>query len=382
MHQRNFIHIAASAALAAGLLAGSEVMAGSIEKTTFGSLPDGTAVELYTLENDGGMSVAILTYGGIVQAVNVPDRTGAVANVALGFGKLADYVEKNPYFGTITGRYANRIAGGRFTLDGTTYELAKNNGPNALHGGLAGFDKKLWQAREINGADRVGVELTYTSPDGEEGYPGTLDTKVTYTLTDDNQLRIAYEATTDKKTVVNLTNHTYFNLAGEGRGSILDHELMLNASAYTPVDGTLIPTGEIAKVQGTPMDFKAPTRIGERIRDGEEQLVYGRGYDHNWVLDKTQPGALTLAARVREPTTGRVMEVHTTEPGIQFYAGNFLDGTLVGTGGRMYRQGDGFCLETQHYPDSPNHPEFPSTVLEPGQVYETTTVYAFSTDKN
>lgn len=302
-------------------------------------------------------------------------------NIALGFARLDDYLTKNPYFGTITGRYANRIAKGAFTLDGQTYKLAANNGPNALHGGLAGFDKKVWKAKEIQGADGVGLELTYTSPDGEEGYPGTLNAKVTYTVTGNNELRIDYEATTDKPTIVNLTNHTYFNLAGEGAGSILDHELMLNASAFTPVDATLIPTGEIVKVAGGPMDFTIPAAIGARIRDNDPQLVFGRGYDHNWVLDKPSAGALSLAARVREPTTGRVMEVSTTEPGIQFYAGNFLDASLVGPSGRMYRQADGFCLETQHFPDSPNHPEFPSTVLKPGDTYKTTTIYRFTTDR-
>jgi aldose 1-epimerase len=370
----------APAALVAGLLAGFQVMAGSIEKTPFGTLPDGTAVELYTLSNGQNMSVGILTYGGVVQAINVPDRDGNLANVALGFAKLDDYLTKSPYFGNITGRYANRIAKGQFTLEGTAYELATNNGPNALHGGVSGFDKMLWSATEVNGPDGVGVALTYTSPDGEEGYPGTLATKVTYTVTDANELKIEYEATTDKTTIVNLTNHTYFNLAGEGSGTILDHELTLNASAFTPVDETLIPTGEIAKVQGGPMDFTTPTRIGERIREGDKQLVFGRGYDHNWVLDKPEPGSLSLAARLAEPTTGRIMEVKTTEPGIQFYAGNFLDGSLVGTGGKMYRQSDGLCLETQHYPDSPNHADFPSTVLNPGEVYKTTTVYAFSAE--
>lgn len=375
-----FAPFLAPAALVAGLLAGSPVMAGSIEKSTFGTMPDGTAVELYKLSNGQNMSVGILTYGGVVQAINVPDRDGNLANVALGFANLDDYLSKSPYFGNITGRYANRIAKGQFTLEGTAYELARNNGPNALHGGVSGFDKKLWAAEEIEGREGVGLALTYTSPDGEEGYPGTLAAKVTYTVTEANELKIEYEATTDKTTIVNLTNHTYFNLAGEGSGSILDHELMLNASTFTPVDETLIPTGEIAKVQGGPMDFTAPTRIGERIRDGDKQLVFGRGYDHNWVLDKPAPGAMSLAARLTEPTTGRVMEVSTTEPGIQFYAGNFLDGSLVGTGGKMYRQSDGLCLETQHYPDSPNQASFPSTVLKPGEVYKTTTVYAFSTE--
>jgi aldose 1-epimerase len=357
-------------------------MAGSIEKTTFGTMPDGSAVALYTLSNGQDMSVGILTYGGVVQAITVPDRDGNLANVALGFASLDGYLSRSPFFGTITGRYANRIAKGQFTLDGTAYELVTNNGPNALHGGVSGFNRKLWAAAEIEAREGVGVALTYTSPDGEEGYPGTLAAKVTYTVTEANELKIEYEATTDKTTIVNLTNHTYFNLAGEGSGSILDHELMLNASAFTPVDETLIPTGEIAKVQGGPMDFTTPTRIGERIRDGDRQLVIGRGYDHNWVLDKPEPGASSLAARLAEPTTGRVMEVRTTEPAIQFYTGNFLDGSLVGSGGRIYRQSDGLCLETQHFPDSPNHAEFPSTVLRPGEIFRSTTVYAFSTDRD
>jgi aldose 1-epimerase len=327
------------------------------------------------------MRVRILTYGGIIQAIEVPDREGNIANVVLGFHTLDDYRTKNPYFGTITGRYANRIAAGRFTLGDKTYQLAINNDPNALHGGIEGFDKKVWAAREATESDGVGLELTYSSPDGEEGYPGNLAAKVTYRVTNDNELAIEYEATTDAPTVVNLTSHSYFNLAGEGSGSILDHELMLNASAFTPVDATLIPTGEIAKVAGGPMDFTQPTAIGARIRDGDEQLVFGRGYDHNWVLDKPTSGEMTLAARVHEPKSGRVMEIHTTEPGIQFYAGNFLDASLVGTSGKMYRQSDGFCLETQHFPDSPNKPDFPSTVLEPGETYKTTTIHRFTTDR-
>ncbi|MGL4962927.1 MAG: aldose epimerase family protein [Inquilinus sp.] len=371
----------AIAVLLGGLIASPQALAASIEKKPFGTTPDGTAVELYTLTN-GTMSVNILTYGGIVHAINVPDRNGKSANIALGFARLDDYLTKNPYFGTITGRYANRIAKGAFTLDGQTYKLATNNGPNALHGGLAGFDKKVWKAKEIQGTNGAGLELTYTSPDGEEGYPGSLTAKVTYTVTDNSELRIDYEATTDKPTIVNLTNHTYFNLAGEGADSILGHELMLNASAFTPVDATLIPTGEIAKVAGGPMDFTIPTAIGARIRNDDQQLVFGRGYDHNWVLDKPSADTLSLAARVREPMTGRVMEVSTTEPGIQFYAGNFLDASLVGTSGKMYRQADGFCLETQHFPDSPNHPEFPSTVLKPGDHYKSTTVYRFTTDRS
>ena len=356
-------------------------MACSMDRRPFGTMPDSSPVEVYTLANGRGMSVQILTYGGTVHAIDLPDRDGRVDNVALGFARLEDYLARSPYFGSITGRYANRIAKGAFTLDGTICRLATNNGPNALHGGVAGFDKKLWQARELVGPDRVGLELGYVSPDGEEGYPGTLVTTVTYTLSDENELRVDYEATTDKPTVVNLTNHTYFNLAGEGSGSILGHELTLNARAFPPVDASLIPTGEIVPVAGGPLDFTQPTAIGVHIRAPDPQLGFTLGYDHNFVLDQPQPGALGLAARVREPVTGRVMEIHTTEPGIQFYSGNFLDGSLVGTSGRAYRQSEGFCLETQHFPDSPNRPEFPSTVLRPGRIYRTSTVHRFMTDR-
>jgi aldose 1-epimerase len=296
--------------------------------------------------------------------------------------KLEDYVAQNPYFGTITGRYANRIANARFALEGHEYRLAVNNGPNALHGGKAGFDKKVWRAEEASSPDGVAAVLSYRSPDGEEGYPGNLDVRVTYTLTDADELRIDYRATTDQPTVVNLINHSYFNLAGDGSGNVLGHELRLAASGFTPVDATLIPTGAIAKVAGTPFDFQTPKPIGRDIRMGDEQLVRGRGYDHNFVLDKPQAGALSLAARVREPRSGRVMEVHTTEPGVQLYTGNFLDATLVGAAGKVYRQSDGFCLETQHFPDSPNQPSFPSTLLRPGEEFKSTTVFRFSVDKS
>lgn len=357
------------------------MMESNVTKDRFGVLPDGAPVDRYTLRNRRGMEIAILTFGGIVQSIQVPDRAGRMANVVLGFSELESYVASTLFIGPIVGRYANRIAAGRFTLDGTCYELVRNSGPNALHGGLRGFDKRLWQARVVSHSRSVGVALSYTSADGEEGYPGTLVTEVTYSLSDENALRIDYLARTDKATVVNLTNHSYFNLGGEGSGSALDHELTLYASAYTPVDAWMIPTGEIVPVQGTVMDFTTPRRVGERIRIADPQLVHGRGYDHNWVLDKPAPGALTLAARLRDPESGRVMEVHTTEPGIQFYAGTCFDGALVGAGGRMYRQSDGLALETQHFPDSPNKPGFPTTVLRPGEIFSSTTIYAFSVDR-
>jgi aldose 1-epimerase len=351
----------------------------NVEVSPFGTTPAGEEVDLYTLSNSHCVEVKIITYGGIVQALRVPDRDGRLRNVVLGFDNLDDYVNNNsPYFGAIIGRYANRIAEGKFTLDGTTYRLAVNNPPNALHGGPTGFHTKVWDGEAFVRSHRVGVRLAYTSPDGEEGYPGTLQTEVVYTLTDDNALRIEYHATTDEPTIVNLTNHSYFNLEGEGSGTIYDHVLKISADRYTPVDATLIPTGELSPVAGTPFDFRRPTTIGARIRADHPQILIGRGYDHNFVLKGggTRP---TLAARVVDPASGRVLTIRTTEPGMQFYSGNFLDGTLVGTSGHVYRQSDGFALETQHYPDSPNQPNFPSTVLRPGEEFDSTTVFKFST---
>ena len=378
---RTALRLGAVALMVAGIgaLGASTSYAGgraTITSESWGTTAGGAAVDRYTLTNNG-MRVRILTYGGILQSIEAPDRHGHRANVALGFDNLADYETKSPYFGCITGRYANRIALGRFTLDGVTYQLPINNDPNSLHGGTVGFDKHVWAATPVRNRDSVALRLQFTSPDGDQGYPGALTATVTYTLTRNHAIRMDYRATTTKPTIVNLTNHAYWNLAGEGSGTIDGHKLQLNASRYTPVDATLIPTGAIDRVAGTPMDFRRATPIGARNRDGFPQLVIGRGYDHNWVLDRRDNTytRLELAGRATDPSSGRQLTILTTEPGIQFYGGNFLDGTLVGTSGRMYRQGDGFALETQHYPDSPNHANFPSTVLRPGQTYRTTTIY-------
>ncbi|HEX9342624.1 MAG TPA: aldose epimerase family protein [Actinomycetota bacterium] len=358
----------------------------SITKAPFGTTPDGQAVARYTLSNSHGMQVRIITYGGIVQSIKVPDRHGHFTDVALGFATLDDYIAHNnpgPYFGALIGRYANRIAKGTFTLDGKTYHLPINNPPNTLHGGFKGFDTKVWTVDGTEtGKDSVSLELSLVSPNGDQGYPGRLTAHVTYTVTNRDEIRIDYRATTNAPTIVNLTNHSYFNLSGEGTGDIYGEKMLINASHYTPVDSTLIPTGQIAPLAGTPLDFSTPTAIGARIRDNFQQLVFGRGYDHNFVLNRPAGDTTTLelAARVTDPASGRVLELFTDQPGMQFYSGNFLDGTLYGTSGHQYRQSDGFALETQHFPDSPNHPNFPSTVLRPGQTYRTTTVYRFSTD--
>lgn len=340
--------------------------------TTFGP-----GIDLYTLKNKKGMEVAITNYGGVVVSLKVPDNKGRSGDVVLGFDDGAGYLNHNTNFGALIGRYGNRIAHGRFTLNGVTYTLARNNGENHLHGGIKGFNKVIWQAKDVSGKDGQALQLTYLSKDGEEGYPGNLSVTVVYTLTAKNELKIAYTATTDKDTIVNLTNHSYFNLAGEGEGNILDHRITFKADRFTPVDGGLIPTGELRSVKGTPFDFSKSTAIGARINQDDEQLKIGRGYDHNFVLN-SGGGKLALAAIVEEPKSGRVMEVWTTEPGIQFYTGNFLDGSLRGKGGKAYQQRYALCLETQHFPDSPNKPSFPSVVLKPGGRYTTITVYKFS----
>jgi aldose 1-epimerase len=342
----------------------------------WGRLPDGTAPTLYTLRNAHGLRADISNYGAIVTRLLVPDRQGAMADVVLGYDSLADYLKGSPYFGAIVGRYGNRIAKATFTLDGVRYTLAANNGPNALHGGLKGFDKVVWQAEPYADSTEAGLRLHYVSPDGEEGYPGRLDVSVTYALTNDDALRIDYRLTTDHPTVQNVTHHSYFNLAGHAAGAILGQELMLDADRFTPVDSMLIPTGELRSVAGTPFDFRTPTAIGARIAADDEQLRMAGGYDHNFVLSGPV-GALRVVGRVRDPLSGRVMEISTTEPGIQFYSGNFLDGSNVGKGGARYEHRAGFCLETQHFPDSPNHPDFPSAVLRPGEEYRSTTVYRF-----
>jgi aldose 1-epimerase len=359
-------------ALSALLLSASAMNAATkITPASFGKTKDGAAVQIFTLTNKNGVEARIMTYGGRVVSLKTPDKTGAMGDVVLGFDSLDGYLGDNPYFGALVGRYANRIGHAQFTLDGVLYKMAKNDGDNCLHGGLRGFDKVVWTPKMLGDG---GLQLTYLSKDGEEGFPGNLKTTVVYHLTDANELKIDYEATTDKDTVLNLTNHSYFNL--KGSGDILDHVLTINANRFTPVDSGLIPTGTLQMVAGTPFDFTKATAVGARINSADEQIKLGRGYDHNWVLNK-KGGELSMAARVEEPTSGRVLEVWTTEPGVQFYTGNFLDGTIHGKGGQVYKQRSALCLETQHFPDSPNKPNFPSAVLKPGGKYKTTTVYKF-----
>jgi aldose 1-epimerase len=349
----------------------------TVKVEKFGTV-EGKEVSIYTLTNSSGVEARITNYGGILVSLKVPDRNGHLDDVTLGYDELGPYAEGNPgYLGALIGRYGNRIAKGRFSLNGVEYKLATNNNENHLHGGVKGFDKVIWTGRPLKAAGGAALELTYLSRDGEEGYPGNLRVRVVYMLTERNELRIDYSATTDKDTVVNLTHHSYFNLAGQGNGDILGHKLMLNASRFTPVDATLIPTGELKSVKGTPFDFTQPTLIGARINNEDEQLKRGNGYDHNWVING-RAGTLRRAAEVSEPATGRVMEVLTTEPGIQLYTGNFLGEAMPGKGGKTYKPRYGFALETQHFPDSPNKPSFPSTTLRKGAAYRSTTIYRFS----
>lgn len=355
----------------------------SVDQHDFGVTPDGDSVELYTLTNDQGMTMEVTNYGGIITSLRVPDRDGNLEDVVLGFDSLSAYTSEeyraaNPYFGALIGRYGNRIDGGEFSLNGETYTLETNDGTNHLHGGHEGFDQVVWSAESVEQDGEVGVILSHTSPQGRGGYPGRLDVEVTYTLTNENEVVVDYHATTTEATPVNLTQHSYFNLDGDGDGPILDHELMINADRFTPVDSTLIPTGELRSVEGTPFDFTEPTPIGARIEDENQQLEYGGGYDHNFVLGTEPSDTLRLAARVYEPDSGRLMAVRTTEPGIQFYSGNFLDGSFTGKG-EVYGHREGLALETQHFPDSPNQPDFPSTILRPDEEYTSRTVYQFST---
>jgi aldose 1-epimerase len=360
------------------LPAGSSSSPPAVTRASFGRMPDGTEVEVFTLANAKGLEVRAIEYGAIIVSMRTPDRAGRIDDVVLGYDALAGYVANNsPYLGAIVGRYANRIARGRFTLDGREYTLATNNAPNHLHGGVKGFDKVAWSGEPVTGPDGPGVAFTYTSRDGEEGYPGTLKARVSYTLNDRNELIVEYQATSDKPTHVNLSQHSYFNLSC-GERDILEHQLTIDADRFTPVDETLIPTGELAPVTGTPLDFRKPTAIGARINEKHVQLLRGRGYDHNFVLLKPKTTSeMSHAARLVDPVSGRTLDIATTEPGVQFYSGNFLDGTLKGKKGRVYAQRWGLCLETQHFPDSPNRPDFPSTILRPGAEYRSRTVFTF-----
>jgi aldose 1-epimerase len=370
-HRRRLPSLLAALSLGAAMTTDA---ATRIERKPFGKTPAGESVELFTFTRAGAPTVSVTNLGGHIVTILAPDRAGRVADVTLGYKDFAGYLADKDYFGSVVGRYANRIAKGRFALDGKTYTLAANNGPNSLHGGPTGFQKRVWTPKVVSGPDGDALELTYVSKDGEEGYPGALTAKVVYSLRKDGGLAIDYAATTDAPTVVNLTNHAYFNLAGEGEGTVLGHEMQIEADSYTPVDATLIPTGEVRPVEGTPFDFRKPVAIGARIDAADEQLKAGGGYDHNFVL-RGAKGELRLAARVLEPKSGRVLEVLTTEPGVQFYSGNFLDGAIVGKSGKPYVRRGALCLEAQHFPDSPNQPGFPPVVLRPGQTYRQTTVY-------
>ena len=362
------------------LLATAVAVDAQVTKQPFGKTPDGQQIDLYTLRNAHGVEAKIMNYGAIVTSLKVPDRNGKFDDVVLGFSDFDSYLKNDPYFGAIVGRYGNRIAKGRFTLNGVEYKLATNNGENHLHGGIKGFDKVVWTAHQLTTKAGPAVALTYLSKDGEEGYPGNLTANVVYTLTNNDELKIDYTVTTDKDTVHNLTHHSYFNLAGEGNGDILNHVVTINANRFVPTDAGSIPTGELKSVAGTPFDFLKPMAIGARINQDDEQLKFGNGYDHTWVING-RPGVMRLAATAYDATSGRVMQVWTTEPGVQFYTGNFLDGTKTGKSGKAYERRNGFCFETQHYPDSPNHPSFPTTTLKKGQTYKSTTIYRFSTKR-
>ena len=375
-------HAIAIAAFAAVIAPAAPTDAASLDQAAFGTTEDGKPVAVYTMTNDHGMRVRFLSYGGVITEIDAPDRAGRLDNVVLGLGTLHDYETEGAsiYFGAIVGRYANRIGHAHFTVDGHTYQLAPNNNGNSLHGGTKGFDKRIWGVTPEPAADGVAAVLTYTSPDGEEGYPGSLKTRVTYTLSNRDELRIDYQAETDKPTVVNFTSHLYFNLAGNGSGRVEDQLLMINADRYTPVGADLIPTGELATVAGTPLDFRQMTPIGARLDSAFQQLVYAHGYDHNFVLNRRSEAGTSFAARAYDPRTGRVVDCFTTEPGLQIYTSNFLNGSVVGSSGTTYRQTDAFTLETQHFPDSPNEPSFPSTELRPGQTFHSTTIFRFATD--
>ncbi len=351
-----------------------------LKMESFGKTADGHEVQLFTLTNKNGLEAKITNFGGIVVSLKTPDRKGQLADIVLGYDDVKGYEADTAFFGALIGRYGNRIAKGQFTLNGKTYQIPLNDGPNALHGGPNGFNKQVWTAKDVSTHSTPMLQLTYLSKDGENGFPGNLNVQVTYSLTSNNELRLDYAATTDKDTVLNLTNHSYFNLKGAGEGDILQHEVRLNANKFTPVDATLIPTGELKPVQGTPFDFRKSTAIGARIDADDQQLKYGWGYDHNWVLNGMGAGQLVIAARVHEPTTGRVIEVLTDQPGVQFYTGNHMDGTIRGKGGKIYPKRGGLCLETQHYPDSPNHPAFPTTTLKPGERFHSTTIYKFGVE--